>query len=116
MEGYCMILVVNDLSKYDDILKRMFDMGLGATSLDSMGMGKFLLENDISIPFFGTIRQMVEGNRPYNKTVISVVKDKEKLDKAVSMIKEELGIEHQTGMGFLFVLPVIECYGLDQNS
>lgn len=116
MQGYCMILIVNDLSKYDYVLKRMFDMGLGATSLDSMGMGKFLLENDISIPFFGTIRQMVEGNRPYNKTILSVIKDKETLDKAVSMVKDELEIDKKTGMGFLFVLPVIECYGIDQKS
>lgn len=116
MDAYCMVLVINDIAKYDRIMKKLFDMGLGATSIDSVGMGKFLLEKDIKIPFFGTISQMVEGNRPYNKTVLSVIKHKDKLLEATQMIEEELKICDKTGMGFLFVLPVVDYRGFDESS
>lgn len=116
MDAYCMVLVINDISKYDIIMKRLFDMGLGATSIDSVGMGKFLLEKDIRIPFFGSIAQMVEGNRPYNKTVLCVVKEKNKLEEAVQMIKRELNIHDKSGMGFMFVLPVVAHYGFDEKN
>ncbi len=114
--AYCLMLVINDIAKYETILKKLFDMGIGATSVESMGMGKFLLESDIKIPFFGTIQQMVEGNRPYNKTVFSVIRQKNVLDKAVSMIKTELHLESETGKGFMFVLPVVDYYGFEEEG
>lgn len=114
--GYCMVLVINDIAKYEMILKKLFDMGISATSLDSMGMGKFLLESDIKIPFFGTIQQMVEGNRPYNKTVFSVIRTKEVLDRAVALIKKELHIDNETGQGFMFVLPVVDYLGFEEDG
>ena len=114
--AYCMVLVINDIAKYEMILKKLFDMGIGATSVDSMGMGKFLLESDIKIPFFGTIQQMVEGNRPYNKTVFSVIRTKDILDEAVAMIKTELHLESETGKGFMFVLPVLDYHGFEEEG
>lgn len=116
MDAYCLVLVINDISKYDMIMKRLFDMGLGATSIDSVGMGKLLLEKDIKIPFFGTISQMVEGNRPYNKTVLCVVKKQDKLTEAVKMIEKELDIHGKSGMGFMFILPVVDYHGFDENN
>ncbi|MDO4720184.1 MAG: hypothetical protein Q4A78_05940 [Peptostreptococcaceae bacterium] len=116
MNAYCLVLVINDISKYDRIMKRLFDMGLGATSIDSEGMGKFLVQKDVRIPFFATITQMVEGNRPYNKTVLCMIREREKLTEAVQMIEEELNIHGKAGMGFMFVLPVLEYYGFDGNN
>lgn len=116
MDAYCVVLVINDISKYDTIMKKLFDMGLGATSLDSVGMGKFLLEKDIKIPFFGSISRMVEGNHPYNKTVLCVIKEEDKLQEAVRMIEKELSIHNKSGMGFMFVLPVIAYYGFDEKN
>lgn len=114
--AYCIVLVINDIAKYEMILKKIFDMGISATSLDSMGMGKFLLESDIKIPFFGTIQQMVEGNRPYSKTVFSVIRTKEVLDRAVALIKSEINIDNETGQGFMFVLPVIDYIGFEEDG
>lgn len=114
--AYCIVLVINDIAKYELILKKLFDAGISATSLDSMGMGKFLLESDIKIPFFGTIQQMVEGNRPYNKTVFSVIRTKEVLDRAVELIKSELHLESETGKGFMFILPVLDYHGFEEDG
>lgn len=116
VDAYCLVLVINDISKYDKIMKKLFDMGLGATSIDSEGMGKFLVEKDIKIPFFATITQMVEGNRPYNKTVLCMIRERDKLDEAAAMIQEELHIRDRSGMGFMFVLPVLEYYGFEENN
>ena len=112
---YCIVLVINDIAKYELILKKLFDANIRATSVDSMGMGKFLLESDVKIPFFGTIQQMVEGNRPYSKTVFSVIRTKEILDKAVELIKSELKLDSKSGQGFMFVLPVVDYHGFEEN-
>ena len=114
--AYCMVLVINDIARYETILKKLFDMGISATSVDSMGMGKFLLESDIKIPFFGTIQQMVEGNRPYNKTIFSVIRTKDVLDNAVNLIKSELQLDSKTGQGFMFILPVVDYHGFEKDG
>lgn len=108
---YALFLVINEIYKLDIILEKFFELGLGATVIDSVGMGKVLLEHNIEIPVFSSIRRLIEGNRPYNKTMISVIRDKEKLRKAIDIINEELNYINKPGIGFLFVVPVLECYG-----
>lgn len=108
---YALFLVINEIYKLDIILEKFFELGLGATVIDSVGMGKVLLEHNVEIPVFSSIRRLIEGNRPYNKTMISVIRDKEKLRKAIDVINEELNYINKPGIGFLFVVPVLECYG-----
>ena len=108
---YALFLILNDVYMLDDILEIFYELEVGATSFDSIGMGKVLLEHNVSVPFFSSIRKLIDGNKPYNKTIISVIKDKEKLDKAVELINNKLDDFHKQGVGFMFVVPVIDCYG-----
>jgi nitrogen regulatory protein PII len=111
--NYALFLILNDLSKLEAIHNIFFEVGCGATTLDSIGMGKVLLENNINIPVFAGIRKLVDGDKPYNKTIISVIRDEQKLNKAIALIKKELRMDelNKGGIGFIFVVPVVECHG-----
>lgn len=110
---YALFLVLNDVEKLRDVHKVLYDLGCGATTLDSVGMGKLLLENNVDVPVFSGIRKLIEGDKPYNKTIISVIHSEEKMREAVDGIKEELKMNtvNKKGVGYIFVLPVIECHG-----
>ncbi|WDV46217.1 hypothetical protein PV797_00630 [Clostridiaceae bacterium M8S5] len=108
---YALFLILNDVYMLDDIFEIFYELKVGATSFDSIGMGKVLLEHNVSVPFFSSIRKLIDGNKPYNKTIVSVIKEKEVLDEAVEKINQKLDNFNKQGIGFMFVVPVIDCYG-----
>lgn len=108
---YALILILNDIYKLDTIHEVFYEEEIGATTIDSQGMGKVLLDHNINIPMLASVRKLIDGRKPYNKTVFSVIYDKEKLDRVVDKIKKELDFFNEPGIGFMFVVPVIECYG-----
>ena len=108
---YAIFFILNDIYKLDEIHELFFEEELGATTIDSQGMGKVLLDHNINIPMLASMRKMIDGRKPYNKLIISVVREEEKLRKITSKIKKKLNCFENPGMGFLFVIPVLECYG-----
>jgi nitrogen regulatory protein PII len=110
---YALFLVLNDVDKLRDVHRVLYDLECGATTMNSEGMGKLLLENNVDVPVFSGIRKLIEGEKPYNKTIISVIHSEEKMRQAVDAIKEELQMDtvNKRGVGYIFVLPVIECHG-----
>ncbi len=115
---YALFLILNEVDKLDDILERLFALKIGATVVDSEGMGSMLVEHNREVPIFAGLRKLIEGGRPLNKTIMSVIRDREKLDEARRIIDEELGKIDKPGKGFMFVVPVVECYGfnLEKNE
>ncbi|WDV45315.1 P-II family nitrogen regulator [Clostridiaceae bacterium M8S5] len=109
---HALFLVLNDTHMLDEIHEIFFDLGVGATTIDSMGMGKVLLEHDVNRALFSNMRMILEGNKPYNKTIISVIREEEKLNKVVEKLKDKLGdMNNKPGLGFIFVIPVLMCDG-----
>lgn len=108
---YALFLILNDIYKIDLIHEIFYEEELGATTIDSQGMGKVLLDHNVHIPMFVSVRKLIDGRKPYNKTVFSIIRDEEKLHRIVSRIKKELDCFNEPGIGFMFVLPVVECYG-----
>ncbi len=117
--NYALFLVINDVQKLNVIHEVFYELGCGATTMDSVGMGKVLLDNHVDVPIFGSLRKLVEGNKPYNKTIVSVIRDEDKLRTVVDRIKKELGLDtvNKNGTGFMFVVPVVETHGfrLDEH-
>ena len=108
---YALILILNDIYKLDTIHEVFYEEEIGATTIDSQGMGKVLLDHNINIPMLASVRKLIDGRKPYNKTVFSVIYDKDKLDTVVGKINKELDYFNEPGIGFMFVVPVLEIYG-----
>lgn len=88
-----------------------YEEELGATTIDSQGMGKVLLDHNVHVPMLASMRKLIDGRKPYNKLVFSIVREEDKLKRIVKKIKKELDCFNEPGVGFMFVLPVLECYG-----
>jgi nitrogen regulatory protein PII len=113
---YALFLILNDTMLLDDVHEVFYNHGVGATTLDSVGMGKILLEHNVNIPMFSSIRRLLEGDRPYNKTIISVVKEEETLNEVIEDIQNTLGDLSKPGIGFMFVIPVLDIYGFNSKK
>lgn len=113
---FALILILNDIYKLDDIHELFYEEEIGATSIDSQGMGKVLLEHNINLPMLDSVRKLIDGRKPYSKIIFSVIKDKEKLDKVAGKINKELDYFDEPGIGFMFVMPVIEIYGSNTDE
>ncbi|HCX03554.1 MAG TPA: hypothetical protein DHM42_03640 [Clostridiales bacterium] len=108
---YGLFLILNDVYKLDMIHELLYEEELGATTIDSQGMGKVLLDHHVNVPMLSSMRKLIDGRKPYNKLIISVIKEKDKLDRVVRKINKELDCFSEPGVGFMFVLPVLECHG-----
>lgn len=113
---FALALILNDIYRLDDIHEVFYREGIGATTIDSQGMGKVLLGHNINVPMLDSVRRMIDGRKPYSKIVFSIVRDKEKLDRVAGEIKEKLDNFSEPGVGFMFVIPVIEVYGSNADD
>ncbi|NMD32901.1 MAG: hypothetical protein GYA84_02800, partial [Firmicutes bacterium] len=83
---------------------------------DSTGMGRTLVQADHDAPVLAGLRSVFQYSRPENKTIFSVVKTKEKLEKARAVVEELLG-DSQPGTGISFTLQLFDVTGLpDEDS
>lgn len=108
---HALILILNQTEKLDVILEMLYKLGAGATTIDSVGMGKVLLDHNIHTNIFASLKNVLNEGKPYNKTLISVMRDKKKLDTAVDEISTILDIDNTPGAGFLFIIPVLTAKG-----
>jgi nitrogen regulatory protein PII len=113
---FALILILNDIYKLDDINELFYEEEIGATSIDSQGMGKVLLDHNINLPMLDSVRKLIDGRKPYSKIIFSIIKDREKLDKVAEKIRKELDYFDEPGTGFMFVMPVIEVYGSNTDD
>jgi nitrogen regulatory protein PII len=104
------IYILNDQEKLDEIMAGFIEIGItGATIIDSVGMGRILAKD---VPIFAGFQSLLSGSRPYNKTIISVVDDDQKVESALSLIEETCGPFDQPGAGIAFTLPLDQVHGL----
>jgi nitrogen regulatory protein P-II 1 len=107
------ILVLNKTDYLEDILRGFMDAGItGATILDSVGMGRALLNDDsVDLPIVASLRTMFMGSRPHNNTIFTVVDDN-MVDKAFEVVESILGDMSKPGVGLAFALPVGRAAGV----
>ncbi|MCT4661375.1 MAG: hypothetical protein N4A40_05880 [Tissierellales bacterium] len=107
-------LILNDLDLYDEIMELYYDLHVGATTIDSQGMGKTLMQHDEDFPIFSSLRKLMAENKPYNRTIMSVVHDDETCSELVDKLEEIINM--RPGVGFMFVMPVVSCHGYKANA
>ena len=112
---YAIVLVLNDIYMLDDIHELFYEEEIGATTIYSQGMGKVLLDHNVNIPMLVSVRKLIDGRKPYNKTVFSIVDSEDKMRRVVDKLNEKFGNFKEPGIGFMFVVPVIECYGSNKK-
>ncbi|MEA2062439.1 MAG: hypothetical protein U9P14_01965 [Gemmatimonadota bacterium] len=105
-----MVFILNREEYLDEILSGFIEIGIGgATIIDSMGMGRILSHD---IPIFAGMQGLLSGGRPHNKTIISVLPDRETFDKAAELIEDVCGRLEDRGTGILFSLKIEDVRGL----
>ena len=105
-----LVFVLNREELLEEVLEAFAEAEVpGATVLDSEGMGRLLT---YEIPLFADFQKFMKGNKPYNKTVFSVLDDDEKLKKLEALIENVCGDLTKPGTGILFTLPVDYAKGL----
>ena len=113
---FALVLILNDIYKLDNIHEVFYQAEIGATTIDSQGMGKVLLGHNINIPMLDSVKKLIDGRKPYSKTVFSIIRDKERLDEVVEKIKKQLNYFEEPGVGFMFVIPVVQVYGSNSDD
>ncbi len=105
-----LVVVLNKEELLDEVLSAYVEAGIeGATILDSEGMGRFLT---FEVPLFADFKQFMKGNKPYNKTIFSVVREEAAIGRLKKLLDSVLGGLSEPGTGIMFTLPVDFAAGL----
>ena len=86
----------------------------GTTVLDSIGMGRVLLESGAEVPALQVIRNALTKGKPTNKTVFAVVRDEDTLRRAIEVVRSLCGDLNTPGKGILFTLRLDLVEGLKE--
>lgn len=102
-----LIFVLNNVNHLEEILNELEKEGIkGATIIDSTGMGRVLHHTtNTDIPIFGSLKMLMNEQRPFNKTIFTVIED-EQVPIAVSAIKKVVGDLSKPDVGIVFTIPV----------
>lgn len=104
------VFVLNNEELLDQVLEAYVEAGIdGATILDSEGMGQFLT---YEVPLFAEFKEFMKGNKPYNKTIISVVREEEAIPELKRLLDAVCGDLSAPGTGVFFTVPVDYAAGL----
>ena len=110
---HLVVQVLEQTEHLADLLEGFVKAGVtGTTVLDSMGMGRILLESGADVPPLRTIRDVLTKGKPTNKTVFAVVEDEDTLRKAIEVVGSLCGDLSAPGKGILFALRLDLVQGL----
>ncbi len=107
-----LVFILNKEEYLEEILEAFLELNIqGATILDSVGMGSILAQD---IPIFAGFKQLLQGSRPANKTILTVIPDN-LVKPAVQAIEQVVGNLDEPGNGLIFVLNIDQFYGVDKT-
>ena len=113
-----MYLLVNILKKtqpLSDIMGAFAKIGIrGSTVVNGTGMGRVLMQTKASSELSDHINKVITDLESANNIVLTVIKDKETLDKAIEAIKSFCGDLCEPGKGILFAVPLEVVEGLPE--
>ncbi|MBW4828165.1 MAG: hypothetical protein KZY61_02700 [Clostridiaceae bacterium] len=102
-----LVIVLNKIDLLEDLMVEFKNNDIrGATIIDSMGMIRVLAdEHPEDLPLFGSLKMMLNENRPFNKTIFTVL-DSKKIPIAMDCVKKTVGDLNKNGVGIMFTIPV----------
>jgi nitrogen regulatory protein P-II 1 len=115
--NYMVVLIVNNVDDCPAILDAWEAAGvLGITMLASTGIGHLRragLRDDM--PLMPSLQDLFESEEVPHRTLFSVVDSQEMVDKMVALAQQVIGNLEDPHTGFLFVVPVVQTYGLGKH-
>ena len=109
-----LVCVLNDEKHLPEVLEAFVEADVpGATIVDSEGMGRLLT---YEVPLFAGFKSFVRGNKPYNKTIFSVIDDDSKVETVVGLIEAVCGDLDTPATGIVFTVPVDFAKGLRRKE
>lgn len=100
---YVLFQVLEQTERLPRILEKLANIGVpGVTVLDSIGMGRILLQSSADVPMLEIIDSILKKRHPTNKTLFAVIEEEETLKKAVEVIKSVCGDLSDPGKGIIF--------------
>jgi len=108
-----LVFILNQEEFLEEAMEAYVEAGItGATILDSEGMGRFLA---YEVPLFADFKEFMKGNKPYNKTILSIVTDDSAVLRLKAILDEVVGGMDKPGTGIMFTIPVDWAAGLTKN-
>lgn len=108
-----LVLILNRDEHVEPVLKGWLASGItGATILESTGMGRTLSD---AVPIFGFLKHVTNGDRPHNKTIISVMPD-DLIPAAKAVVDRICGDLRRPGTGLMFTVTIDEAIGMADNG
>jgi nitrogen regulatory protein PII len=112
---YLLVSVLEETEKLTEIMDGFAKIGIkGSTVLDSTGMGRVLMRARTTLPVMEQINKVITDLQSSNKTIITVIQNKDILDHAIRIVKSLCGDLCQPGKGILFALPLEIVEGLSE--
>jgi len=113
---YLLVDVLEHTEHLSTILERLVKIGVtGTTVLDSVGMGRILLESRAEVPVIKVIERVLAEKQPTNKTLFAVIEQEETLKKAIEAITSVCGDLNEPGKGILFTMSLDFVEGLKKG-
>ncbi|ABY92613.1 MAG: hypothetical protein AB2462_04255 [Thermoanaerobacter sp.] len=105
---YLIVIILNRpelLKKLLTVMKR--NGAKGATVLDSMGQGVIMKSFEEDRSMIASIKKLKEEGLFVNKTILSVIEDKQKLQNIADAVEREIGsFAEDSEMGIMFSVPL----------
>jgi len=96
-----------------EILEKLYEVGVtGTTVVNSVGMARLLAQYGRSSPVGQVIKEKLRKGNYTNKTLFSVIRSEEILDKAVGVINELVGDLEKPDTGIMFTIKLERVFGL----
>jgi len=97
---WAMVYILNEDRYLNEVLESLLEIGIrGASILDTVGMLHFMSQE---IPLFAGFRSLLKGSKPYNKMILSVIRDRKLLEDALDAVNRTVGGIEQGDRGILF--------------
>lgn len=107
-----LVIVLNKIQKLDDLLLELNNNGVtGGTIIDTTGMVQTLVDGHDNISLFGSLKHILNENKPINKTLFMVLSD-DKVSIAMDCVRKVVSNIEEENTGIMFTVPVGQVEGL----
>ena len=104
---YLLISILEETQPLSDIMAGFAETGIkGSTVINATGMGRVLMQTKASLHLSDHINKVITDLESSNQIILTVIKDRASLDKAIEIVKSFCGDLREPGKGMLFALPL----------